>query len=84
MIRPMESAPSLSQQIRQLEKELGVTLLERNRHRVAVTNAGRVFLQQARDILARVDHASRLARQAAGGSARFRRRTSASCHRFGR
>lgn len=61
--------PSLSQQIRHLEKELGVTLLDRNRHRVAVTNAGRVFLQQAKDILARVDHASRLARQAADGLA---------------
>jgi len=61
--------PSLSQQIRQLESELGVTLLDRNRHRVAVTNAGRVFLQQAKDILARVDHASRLARQAAEGLA---------------
>src|SRR5690606_1340864 len=47
----------------------GVTLLDRNRHRVAVTNAGRVFLQQAKDILARVDHASRLARQAAEGLA---------------
>ena len=61
--------PSLSQQIRHLEKELGVTLLDRNRHRVAVTNAGRVFLQQAKDILARVEHASRLARQAADGLA---------------
>lgn len=61
--------PSLSQQIRHLEKELGVTLLDRNRHRVAVTNAGRVFLQQAKDILARVEHAGRLARQAADGRA---------------
>lgn len=61
--------PSLSQQIRQLEKELGVKLLDRSRHHVAVTNAGRVFLQQARDILGRVDHASRLARQAADGQA---------------
>src|SRR5690606_31185878 len=61
--------PSLSQQIRHLENELGVTLLDRNRHRVAVTNAGRVFLQQAKDILARVEHASRLARQAAEGLA---------------
>ncbi len=61
--------PSLSQQIRQLEKELGVKLLDRSRHHVAVTNAGRVFLQQAKDILGRVDHASRLARQAADGQA---------------
>ncbi|MDX1563293.1 MAG: LysR substrate-binding domain-containing protein, partial [Gammaproteobacteria bacterium] len=61
--------PSLSQQIRQLEKELGVKLLDRSRHHVAVTNAGRVFLQQAKDILGRVDHASRLALQAADGQA---------------
>jgi LysR family transcriptional regulator, hca operon transcriptional activator len=61
--------PSLSQQIRQLEKELGVKLLDRSRHHVAVTNAGRIFLQQAQDILRRVDHAGRLARQAADGHA---------------
>src|SRR5690606_30159202 len=61
--------PSLSQQIRQLEKELGVKLLDRSRHHVAVTNAGRIFLQQAKDILLRVDHAGRLARQAADGRA---------------
>lgn len=61
--------PSLSQQIRQLEKALGVQLLERSRHHVALTNAGRIFLQQSKDILRRVDHASRLARQAAEGQA---------------
>ena len=61
--------PSLSQQIRQLEQELGVRLFDRSRRHVAVTNAGRVFLQQARDILGRVDHAGQLARQAADGKA---------------
>lgn len=61
--------PSLSQQIRQLEKELGVKLLDRSRHHVAVTNAGRIFLQQAKDILLRVEHAGALARQAADGRA---------------
>lgn len=61
--------PSLSQQIRQLEKLVGVQLLDRSRHHVALTNAGRVFLQQARDILGRVEHARRLARQAADGRA---------------
>lgn len=61
--------PSLSQQIRLLEKDIGVKLLDRSRHHVALTNAGRIFLQQARDILGRVDHASRLARQAAEGHA---------------
>lgn len=68
-VRLRTAQPSLSQQIRQLEEELGVTLLDRNRHRVALTDAGRVFLQQAKDILSRVDHAKRLARQAADGFA---------------
>jgi LysR family transcriptional regulator, hca operon transcriptional activator len=59
--------PSLSQQIRQLEKLVGVQLLDRSRHHVALTNAGRTFAQQAKDILGRVEHARRLARQAADG-----------------
>lgn len=61
--------PSLSQQIRQLERAVGVPLLERSRHHVALTNAGRVFLQQSKDILARLEHATRLARQTAEGRA---------------
>ena len=61
--------PSLSQQIRQLEKSVGVRLLDRSRQHVALTNAGRIFLQQAKDILARVAHAGRLAKQAADGRA---------------
>lgn len=61
--------PSLSQQIRQLEEHVGVQLLDRSRHHVALTNAGQVMLQQARDILGRVDNASVLARQAADGRA---------------
>jgi LysR family transcriptional regulator, hca operon transcriptional activator len=61
--------PSLSQQIRRLEKAVGVKLLDRSRHHVALTNAGRIFLRQAKDILGRVEHARRLARQAADGRA---------------
>lgn len=61
--------PSLSQQIRRLEKSVGVKLLDRSRHHVALTNAGRIFLRQAKDILGRVEHARRLARQAADGRA---------------
>jgi LysR family hca operon transcriptional activator len=59
--------PSLSQQIRQLEQSVGVKLLDRSRHHVTLTSAGRVFLQQAKDILARVEHARRLANRAADG-----------------
>lgn len=61
--------PSLSQQIRRLESAVGVKLLDRNRRHVVLTNAGRVFLRQANDILARVEHARRLAKQAADGRA---------------
>jgi len=63
------SQPSLSQQIRQLEAAVGVRLLERSRHHVALTSAGRVFLREAKEILARVEHAGRLAKQAADGRA---------------
>lgn len=63
------SQPSLSQQIRQLEREVGVPLLERSRHHVALTNAGRVFLRETKDILGRITHAGRLATQAAEGRA---------------
>jgi LysR family hca operon transcriptional activator len=61
--------PSLSQQIRQLEESVGAKLLDRSRQHVGLTNAGRIFLQQAKDILARVEHAGRLAKQAADGRA---------------
>ena len=61
--------PSLSQQIRQLEAEVGVRLLERTKRRVQLTGAGRVMLREARDILNRVEHAARLACKAASGQA---------------
>ena len=61
--------PSLSQQIRRLEKSVGVKLLDRSRRHVMLTDAGRIFLQQAKDILARVEHSRRLAKQAADGRA---------------
>jgi LysR family transcriptional regulator, hca operon transcriptional activator len=63
------SQPSLSQQIRQLEAALGIALLERNRQYVALTSAGRIYLREAKDILARIEHAARLAKQAADGRA---------------
>jgi len=61
--------PSLSQQIRQLETAVGVKLLDRSRHHVALTNAGRILLRHAKDILARIEHAQRLAQLAADGRA---------------
>ena len=63
------SQPSLSQQIRQLEVEVGVALLDRSRHHVSLTGAGRAFLRETKDILGRIEHAGRLAKQAAAGRA---------------
>jgi DNA-binding transcriptional LysR family regulator len=63
------SQPPLSQQIRALETELGVTLLERNRRRVELTAAGAALLAEARAILAQVDHAVELTQRVARGEA---------------
>lgn len=57
--------PSLSAQIRRLEEELGLVLLDRSRRHVALTKAGVVFLQDAKDLLARADAAVKRARDAA-------------------
>ena len=61
--------PPLSQQIIQLEKEVGVPLLVRNSRRVQLTPAGQAFLEDATDILARVEQAALRARRASRGEA---------------
>src|ERR1700728_2253950 len=57
--------PSLSRQIRDLELEVGVPLLERRARGVALTAAGRTFLDHARLALLQVDAAGEAARRAA-------------------
>ena len=56
--------PSLSRQIRDLEYELGVPLLTRSARGVELTEAGRVFFDKAKLILAQVEAAALAARQA--------------------
>lgn len=44
--------PSLSMQIRNLEEELGVILLDRNNKPIVTTEAGRVVMEQAKEAIA--------------------------------
>jgi DNA-binding transcriptional LysR family regulator len=60
--------PSLSQQIRQLEAELGVTLLERNSRNVKLTGAGDALLREGRKSLRQAQRAIQATR--AAGAAR--------------
>lgn len=53
--------PALSQQIRQLEKELGVELFHRNTRSVALSEAGHALLGPARQVIVAVDMAKRAA-----------------------
>jgi DNA-binding transcriptional LysR family regulator len=59
--------PPLSQQIQQLEEELGVSLLKRTNRRVELTDAGRAFLDEAYKILAHIEQAKLLAQRTARG-----------------
>jgi DNA-binding transcriptional LysR family regulator len=51
------SQPAVSRQIRDLEDELGVQLFERTGKAVSLTEAGHLFLKEARAVLARTDEA---------------------------
>jgi DNA-binding transcriptional LysR family regulator len=61
------SQPALSRQIRDLEDELGFLLLERSAKSVRLTEAGRVFLIEARAVLQRAEDAVKAARAIATG-----------------
>jgi LysR family hca operon transcriptional activator len=57
--------PSLSRQIRDLEYEVGAPLMTRSARGIALTDAGRAFLEHARLALAQVEAATDAARRAA-------------------
>src|SRR5258708_14829127 len=59
------SQPSLSRQIRDLEYEVGAELLSRSVQGVALTAAGKAFLDHARLALMQVEAAVEAARRAA-------------------
>lgn len=54
--------PPLSRQVRDLEDELGVPLLVRGTNSVKLTEAGELFYEEAREVLARADDAVRRVR----------------------
>jgi len=61
------SQPPLSMQIRALEDELEASLFTRDRRNVALTEAGRVLLVEARNVLVQIDHARNAVQRAARG-----------------
>lgn len=61
------SQPALSTQIRDLEYDIGFDLLERTAKSVRLTDAGKVFLDQARAVLEHADEAVKTARVVAKG-----------------
>lgn len=61
------SQPPLSQQLKDLERTLGVTLLHRSTQGVTLTAAGQAFLDEARHILQAAEQARHVAVRAAKG-----------------
>lgn len=57
------SQPTLSTQIKKLEDELGVTLVERTTRKVLLTEVGRQIVVRARDVLNEVEQIRRTARR---------------------
>ena len=59
--------PSLTQQIQNLEAELGVRLLNRSQRSVQLSDAGHRFLEEARKTVRQAENAELVARQAGRG-----------------
>jgi DNA-binding transcriptional LysR family regulator len=64
--------PALSKQIKDMEEELGVRLIERNTAKASLTDAGHAYLPEARRILAMTAQAAVFAREASTGLKRAR------------
>lgn len=60
--------PALSVQVRQLEAELGVALVDRSRRAIGLTEAGEVMLAEARRLLTQLDASVRLVQRTGGGA----------------
>ncbi|MEU7861546.1 LysR family transcriptional regulator [Nonomuraea sp. NPDC049141] len=65
-IRLGMAQPPLSQRIKRLEEELGVRLFDRSARQVRLTEAGRLLVGEAREIVARADRLRELVRHGAG------------------
>lgn len=63
------SQPPLSRQIRELEKDLGIDLFERNKKKLQLTRAGEYFLKEAREILVKYRSATQKLKTVNCGSA---------------
>jgi DNA-binding transcriptional LysR family regulator len=65
--RLMIAQPPLSQMIQRLEREIGTRLLSRTKRRVELTEAGRLFLDEARHALEHAERGVLIAQRAARG-----------------
>lgn len=61
--------PALSRQVRDLEREIGVELIDRDPRSIRLTSSGDAVLHEARSILDQMSHAIERARQATHGLA---------------
>ena len=64
------SQPALSRQVAQLELQLGVALFERKKQRIHLTEAGRFFLQKARQLLCDAETSEQQLREQFAGQRR--------------